>query len=110
VSINAAQGFPDVAARDMAYQTWTQTVQAMGGAGDQFWLLTSRIDDGSYYPDFDGYRIYWTTNPPIPPTAPHNCSAHTPRRWRRPDRPTAWISVPPRTATKPIARLIRRIA
>jgi len=21
--------------------------------------LTSRVDDGSFYPDFDGYRIYW---------------------------------------------------
>ena len=30
---------------------------AGGGAGDQFWLLTSRVDDGSFYPDYDGYRV-----------------------------------------------------
>lgn len=59
VAINAAQGVPDVATRDTAYRTWTQAVHDLGGAGDQFWLLTSRVDDGSYYPDFDGYRIYW---------------------------------------------------
>ncbi len=27
------------------------------GAGDLFWLLTSRVDDGSFYPDYDGFRI-----------------------------------------------------
>jgi mannan endo-1,4-beta-mannosidase len=63
VSINAAQGVADEAARDVGYQTWTDTVLANGGAGDQFWLLTSRVDDGSFYPDYDGYRIIWYNDP-----------------------------------------------
>jgi mannan endo-1,4-beta-mannosidase len=34
-----------------------------GGGGDQFWLLTSRVDDGSFYPSYDGYRIIWDNDP-----------------------------------------------
>ena len=63
LAINAAQGIADEAARDTGYRTWTDTVLAHGGAGDQFWLLTSRVDDGSFYPDYDGYRIIWDNEP-----------------------------------------------
>jgi len=58
LQINAGQGIPDAAARDAGYAAWTHAVEARG-AGDQFWLLTSRVDDGSYYPDYDGFRIFW---------------------------------------------------
>jgi mannan endo-1,4-beta-mannosidase len=63
LAINAAQGIADEAARDSGYQAWTDAVLKNGGAGDQFWLLTSRVDDGSFYPDFDGYRIIWDNDP-----------------------------------------------
>ncbi len=63
LAINAAQGVADEAARDRGYQAWTDTVLRQGGAGDQFWLLTSRVDDGSFYPDYDGYRIIWDNDP-----------------------------------------------
>jgi mannan endo-1,4-beta-mannosidase len=63
LAISAAQGIADEAARDTGYRTWTGTVLARGGAGDQFWLLTSRVDDGSFYPDYDGYRIIWDNEP-----------------------------------------------
>ncbi|WP_055585195.1 hypothetical protein [Peterkaempfera griseoplana] len=33
-----------------------------GPPGDQFWLLTSRVDDGSFYPEYDGYRITWNND------------------------------------------------
>lgn len=49
----------DEAARAAGYTAWTSAVLDGGGAGDQFWLLTSRIDDGSFYPDYDGYRVIW---------------------------------------------------
>ena len=62
LAVNADQGIPDVAARDAGYQAWTAAVQARG-AGDQFWLLTSRVDDGSFYPDYDGFRVYWDNDP-----------------------------------------------
>ena len=54
-----------VAARDAGYAAWTAAVEA-GGAGDQFWLLTSRVDDGSFYPDYDGFRIIWDNDPSNP--------------------------------------------
>jgi mannan endo-1,4-beta-mannosidase len=63
LALNAAQGIADEAARDSGYQAWTGAVLAHGGAGDQFWLLTSRVDDGSFYPDYDGYRIIWDNDP-----------------------------------------------
>jgi mannan endo-1,4-beta-mannosidase len=63
LAINASEGVADEAARDAGYQTWTNAVLANGGAADQFWLLTSRVDDGSFYPDYDGYRIIWDNDP-----------------------------------------------
>jgi mannan endo-1,4-beta-mannosidase len=62
LQINADQGIPTVAERDSGYAAWTGVVEA-GGAGDQFWLLTSRVDDGSFYPDYDGFRIVWDNDP-----------------------------------------------
>jgi mannan endo-1,4-beta-mannosidase len=57
--IDVSKDIPDEATRANGYREWTNTVEQNAGAGDQFWLLTSRIDDGSYYPDYDGYRIVW---------------------------------------------------
>ncbi|MEU3460348.1 hypothetical protein ABZ721_10360 [Streptomyces sp. NPDC006733] len=37
-----------------------------GCAGDQFWILTSRVDDGSFYPDYTGYHITWNADPTNP--------------------------------------------
>ena len=54
-----------VAARDAGYAAWMAAVEA-GGAGDQFWLLTSRVDDGSFYPDYDGFRVIWDNEPANP--------------------------------------------
>jgi mannan endo-1,4-beta-mannosidase len=77
LAINASQGIPDEASRDAGYQAWTDTVLSAGGAGDQFWLLTSRVDDGSFYPDFDGYRIMWDNDPSNPTSnAAQLLSAH----------------------------------
>lgn len=63
VSVNADQGIADEAARLGTYTAWTDTVLSGGGAGDQFWILTSRVDDGSFYPDYDGYRVVWNADP-----------------------------------------------
>ncbi|WP_295694276.1 cellulase family glycosylhydrolase [Lapillicoccus sp.] len=65
LAIDATKDVPDVATRDTGYAAWTAEVETSGW-GDQFWLLTSRVDDGSFYPDYDGYRIMWRaddTNP-----------------------------------------------
>ncbi len=52
-------GVQDQARRDEVYADWTSTVEAEGGAGDQFWLLTGLQDDGTLYPDYDGLRIVY---------------------------------------------------
>jgi mannan endo-1,4-beta-mannosidase len=77
LSINSKAGIPDEASRTAAYQAWTDAVLGNGGAGDQFWLLTSRVDDGSWYPDYDGFRMIWandssnTTNPAVQVLSAH---------------------------------------
>lgn len=58
LNVAADSVIPDEAARTAAYGRWTKAVES-GGGSDQFWLLTSRVDDGAFYPDYDGYRIVW---------------------------------------------------
>ncbi|MET7451426.1 cellulase family glycosylhydrolase [Streptomyces sp. NPDC005574] len=62
VRIDAGQDVPDTATRDDIYRRWTRIVERESGAGSQFWLLTSRVDDGSFYPDYDGFRITWNND------------------------------------------------
>jgi mannan endo-1,4-beta-mannosidase len=57
VQVDPARGVADQAARIAAYRRWTDIVQRRQGDGDQFWILTSLQDDGTLYPDFDGFRV-----------------------------------------------------
>jgi mannan endo-1,4-beta-mannosidase len=50
------------AVRDPVYRMWTDAVLAEGGDGSQFWLLTARQDDGTPYPNFDGYRVIYPSS------------------------------------------------
>jgi mannan endo-1,4-beta-mannosidase len=45
------------AVRSPIYAAWTGAVESTGGNGSQFWILTARQDDGTLYPNFDGYRV-----------------------------------------------------
>jgi mannan endo-1,4-beta-mannosidase len=44
--------------RDAAFQVWTETFYNQGGSGDQFWMLAAYQDNGSFYPDYDGFTVY----------------------------------------------------
>ena len=44
--------------RNPNYKTWTDTVLTSGGAGALYWILSGKQDDGSLYPDYDGYTVY----------------------------------------------------
>ena len=44
-------------ARDTVYQTWTGALSSGGGAASLFWILTGVQDDGSGYPDYDGFDV-----------------------------------------------------
>lgn len=52
-------GWKGQSTRDSVYQTWTDTVYDEGGNGDQFWILTGEQDDGTLYPDYDGFRVVY---------------------------------------------------
>lgn len=57
LSVDAARGIADETAGTAGHTAWTDAVLNQGGAGDQFWILTSRVDGGSFYPDYDGLRL-----------------------------------------------------
>ena len=50
-------GYQAKTARDAVYAQWTQLVEN-GGNGDTFWMLAGVQDDGSPYPDYDGFTVY----------------------------------------------------
>ena len=51
-----SNGYPE--AKVLAtYRDWTGAVESAGGAGDQAWLVTALVDDGTPYGDYDGFRI-----------------------------------------------------
>ncbi|HEU6439353.1 MAG TPA: cellulase family glycosylhydrolase [Terriglobales bacterium] len=50
-------GLKDQVARNVTYKTWTDAVRNSGGNGALFWILTGKQDDGTLYPDYDGFRI-----------------------------------------------------
>ncbi|WP_254450282.1 cellulose binding domain-containing protein [Cohnella herbarum] len=52
-------GLTDPSTRDSVYATWLGIVNQLGGAGDQFWILTGIQDDGQLYPDYDGFRVVY---------------------------------------------------
>ena len=51
-------GILDKATRNPVYKTWTDTVLKDDGAGALYWILSDKQDDGTLYPDYDGYTVY----------------------------------------------------
>ncbi|HEX2909974.1 MAG TPA: cellulase family glycosylhydrolase [Chloroflexia bacterium] len=51
-------GFSDKSTRNAVYKQWTETVINNGGNGFLFWMLAGKQDDGTYYPDYDGFTVY----------------------------------------------------
>ncbi len=51
-------GLLDTALRNPNYKLWTDTVLAVGGAGALYWMLAGVQDDGTPYPDYDGFTVY----------------------------------------------------
>lgn len=50
-------GSADQTTRAATYDAWQRAVESGGGAGDNFWILTAEQDDGTLYPDYDGFRV-----------------------------------------------------
>ena len=53
-------GWPDKATRNTVYRKWTSliTPSSSGGVGALNWLLADVQDDGTLYPDYDGFTMY----------------------------------------------------
>lgn len=50
-------GLKDKARRDDVYRSWLQAAEEEEAAGTMFWLLTGKQDDGTPYPDYDGFDV-----------------------------------------------------
>jgi mannan endo-1,4-beta-mannosidase len=55
-------GWLDLTTRDTIYKGWTDAVYQQGGNGDQFWILTGLQDDGTLYPNYDGFRVTYPSS------------------------------------------------
>jgi mannan endo-1,4-beta-mannosidase len=51
-------GWRDASTRNPTYKAWTDAVLGERGAGALYWMLAARQDDGSLYPDYDGFTVY----------------------------------------------------
>jgi mannan endo-1,4-beta-mannosidase len=51
-------GYLDKATRNPVYQRWTDAVTSSGGNGFLYWILSGTQDDGTRYPDYDGFTVY----------------------------------------------------
>jgi mannan endo-1,4-beta-mannosidase len=51
-------GWLDKSTRNPTYARWTQLVDKAGGTGWLYWILSGIQDDGTLYPDFDGFTVY----------------------------------------------------
>ncbi|SBT52970.1 cellulase family glycosylhydrolase [Micromonospora auratinigra] len=78
-------GWADKATRNPVYRRWTDAVIRSGGDGFLYWILSGTQDDGSLYPDYDGYTVYC----PSPVCTTLGNAADAIRGDRRPRPPVA---------------------
>lgn len=51
-------GLRDQSMRNPNYKLWLDTAFRSGGAGALYWILSAHQDDGTLYPDYDGFTVY----------------------------------------------------
>ena len=52
-------GLRDRSQRDRVYKDWYGILNEKNADGALFWILSGRQDDGSLYPDYDGFTVYY---------------------------------------------------
>lgn len=77
-------GWADLATRDAIYKIWLDTIYREGGNGDQFWILTGLQDNGTLYPNYDGFRVTY------PSSTASVISAHAAQMKEKSDRRHRW--------------------
>ncbi|MFF5214661.1 cellulase family glycosylhydrolase [Micromonospora sp. NPDC000442] len=78
-------GWHDKATRNPVYKRWADTFIRTGGTGLMHWILSGIQDDGTLYPDYDGYTVYC----PSPVCTTLSNAGETIRRGFRPRPPVA---------------------
>jgi mannan endo-1,4-beta-mannosidase len=51
-------GLADKGTRNVVYQKWTDAAINSGANGLLYWMLAGTQDDGTLYPDYDGFTVY----------------------------------------------------
>lgn len=51
-------GWKDKNTRNPVYQQWLNEFTRTGGNGFLYWILSGSQDDGTLYPDYDGFTVY----------------------------------------------------
>ncbi|MFG2044156.1 cellulase family glycosylhydrolase [Dactylosporangium sp. NPDC048998] len=51
-------GYKDKATRNVVYKAWTDEAVRSGIDGFLYWILSGAQDDGTNYPDYDGFTVY----------------------------------------------------
>lgn len=51
-------GILDKNIRNPVYHAWEDAILRDDGAGGLYWILSDKQDNGTLYPDFDGYTVY----------------------------------------------------
>ncbi|WP_084622437.1 cellulase family glycosylhydrolase [Demequina oxidasica] len=51
-------GWTDKSTRNTVYKEWLDASLKTKGAGSLYWILSDDRDDGSLYPDYDGFTVY----------------------------------------------------
>ncbi len=51
-------GLVDQSTRNPNYKSYVDTVFDLGGAGALYWMLAGKQDNGTFYPDGDGFNVY----------------------------------------------------
>ncbi|GIH06259.1 hypothetical protein Rhe02_43260 [Rhizocola hellebori] len=51
-------GWLEKSTRNTVYKQWTDLFDSEGGDGWLYWILSGVQDDGSLYPDYDGFTVY----------------------------------------------------
>ncbi|HEX6290786.1 MAG TPA: cellulose binding domain-containing protein [Herpetosiphonaceae bacterium] len=91
-------GFQNKATRDGVYQTWTNTVYQNSGNGWMFWILSGVQDNGSLYPDYDGFTVYY---PSSTATLLANAAQQMKLKGGSPPNPTPTPTPPPNPTPTP---------
>jgi mannan endo-1,4-beta-mannosidase len=51
-------GWQEQSTRNPVFKDWTDAVFQEDGAGALYWILSGYQDDGTLYPDYDGFTVY----------------------------------------------------